>query len=984
MHDHENSALLNELLAADFVMADYLAVYPDIPADPALARDHYIRQGRSEGRYPSEKSLEVDRAILLGGGILDPTFYRVSAGLAADEDPARHYLLHGWRAGIEPRPGFEGSFLAPYYTSVGFHGAPAITYLLLGAASWTVYPSRAAAEEIAELVRRSELFDPDDYRNRLAPDARHLDPALHYVLVGECSGLPPSSKFDPDFYGEQYPDVAQAGVCFLAHYIRNGSVEGRRPRPRAATVSIDGTKFIPEKETVILVSHEASRTGAPIVALNIGQRLRNKYNIITLLLRGGDLIDSFREISAEVICLPDGDAFADDVRDILKTILRDRPVRYAIVNSIARVDILSSFGSAFLPTVTLIHEFASYSRPLKAMREALGWVTEPVFSTKVTAESFCKDHPAVRLRRIHILPQGHCQLVAAPDEDALRIERRRIQAAMHPPGAENAMVVLGCGTVHLRKGVDLFLATAAAVRRLAGDRQIRFVWIGHGYDPEKEMHYSVYIAEQLARSGLSDHVALIDQVTDLEPAYAMADLLFLASRLDPLPNVAIDAAMRGLPIVCFEGASGIAEILQHDAVTAESVVPHLNTEVAARRIIELMEDDGLRKRTGDAARVLAQASFDMDTYVARIDDIGTQAIEAMRQRRADFETLRDDPLFDAGISARSDARALSRDATISRFLAHWSAGRTAPRQIEHLDFRRPCAGFHPQIYAHHHPEVIQDGINPFADFIRKGHPQGPWCHTVLRPDAIALEANPGAALRTAIQAHFHYPELIHDFLGKLRANSAPCDLLLSTNEEGKAAFLREAARALDRGRVEIRVVPNRGRDLGPLLTAYGEEILRDYDIIGHLHAKRSLGEDPAMGEIWREFLWQHLLGDLYPMMDIALSQFTKDERLGLLFAEDPHLCDWGTNLALCEALAVRIGVELPLPPFFEFPVGTMFWARPGALAPLVELGLSWEDYPEEPVANDGTILHALERLPSFAAGKAGLGWATIHIPGMTR
>src|SRR5262249_35302057 len=160
----------------------------------------------------------------------------------------------------------------------------------------------------------------------------------------------------------------------------------------------------------------------------------------------------------------------------------------------------------------------------------------------------------------------HCHLVATLDKKVLLSEHQRIRAAMHPPGAENAMVVLGCGTVQLRKGVDLFMATAAAVRRLAGDRPIRFVWIGHGYDPDKEMNYSVYIEEQLARSGLSDRVALIDQVTDLESAYAMADLLFLASRLDPLPNVAIDAAMRGLPIVCFEGASGIAEILQRDAL----------------------------------------------------------------------------------------------------------------------------------------------------------------------------------------------------------------------------------------------------------------------------------------------------------------------------------------------------------------------------------------------------------------------------------
>ena len=109
---------------------------------------------------------------------------------------------------------------------------------------------------------------------------------------------------------------------------------------------------------------------------------------------------------------------------------------------------------------------------------------------------------------------------------------------------------------------------------------------------------------------------------------------------------------------------------------------------------------------------------------------------------------------------------------------------------------------------------------------------------------------------------------------------------------------------------------------------------------------------------------------------------TKD--FGLIFPEEPHLCDWDDNLAIAKELANRAGLPAPLPPFFEFPVGTMFWARPKALAPLLELELDWDDYPEEPLANDGTILHALERLLAFAAQKQGFTYATVHIPGITR
>ena len=55
-----------------------------------------------------------------------------------------------------------------------------------------------------------------------------------------------------------------------------------------------------------------------------------------------------------------------------------------------------------------------------------------------------------------------------------------------------------------------------------------------------------------------------------------------------------------------------------------------------------------------------------------------------------------------------------------------------------------------------------------------------------------------------------------------------------------------------------------------------------------------------------------------------------------------------------------------------------------ALAPLLELGLDWDDYPEEPVPIDCTILHALERLIPFVAAKAGYRFATTHIKGVNR
>jgi lipopolysaccharide biosynthesis protein len=239
-------------------------------------------------------------------------------------------------------------------------------------------------------------------------------------------------------------------------------------------------------------------------------------------------------------------------------------------------------------------------------------------------------------------------------------------------------------------------------------------------------------------------------------------------------------------------------------------------------------------------------------------------------------------------------------------------------------------------------------------------------------------------MRVALHGHFYYPELVSNFLEKLAVNQTRCDLFLSTTDEAKADVLRHATNQYDRGKVTIRIVPNRGRDVGAFLTSFAEDVIGKYDVVGHVHGKRSLfvGET-AMGDSWREFLWQNLLGDSYPMVDGIVERFASDEGLGIVFPEDPHLCDWDYNLEIATGLAQKMGIEAPLPPFFNFPVGTMFWARTRALAPLFDLGLRWDDYPEEPVAIDGTILHAIERLLPFAARHAGYGYATTSVPGIT-
>src|SRR5690606_29760114 len=50
---------------------------------------------------------------------------------------------------------------------------------------------------------------------------------------------------------------------------------------------------------------------------------------------------------------------------------------------------------------------------------------------------------------------------------------------------------IGCGYVQMRKGVDLFIATAAKVARdIPG---AKFLWVGDGYNPDQDYQISIWL-----------------------------------------------------------------------------------------------------------------------------------------------------------------------------------------------------------------------------------------------------------------------------------------------------------------------------------------------------------------------------------------------------------------------------------------------------------------------------------------------------------
>lgn len=84
----------------------------------------------------------------------------------------------------------------------------------------------------ARLVRTSGLFDSDWYLAH-NPDVAQagVNPLIHYIQHGGFEGRDPSSSFSSAWYLEAYEDVKIASINPLVHFLKFGRLEKRKPLP---------------------------------------------------------------------------------------------------------------------------------------------------------------------------------------------------------------------------------------------------------------------------------------------------------------------------------------------------------------------------------------------------------------------------------------------------------------------------------------------------------------------------------------------------------------------------------------------------------------------------------------------------------------------------------------------------------------------------------------------------------------------------------
>ncbi|MFC7431115.1 MULTISPECIES: rhamnan synthesis F family protein [unclassified Agrococcus] len=239
------------------------------------------------------------------------------------------------------------------------------------------------------------------------------------------------------------------------------------------------------------------------------------------------------------------------------------------------------------------------------------------------------------------------------------------------------------------------------------------------------------------------------------------------------------------------------------------------------------------------------------------------------------------------------------------------------------------------------------------------------------------------SLRVLVVAHVFYPDMLPELAARI-AGLGPHRLVVTTFGAERGVELERGLEALDVAG-EVRVMPsNRGRDISAFLLGCRDLLTSgEVDVVVKVHSKRSPQVGGTAGRAFKRLLLDNLLGSGGHAQRM-LGLFAESPRLGLVVPPMVHSWygtlgrAWYTNRPRAIEVARRAGIRVPLDDDSPVaPYGSMFAARPEALAPLVEAGFDWDEFPTEGEYKDGSLAHVIERLFAPAAQERGYAVRTV-------
>lgn len=237
--------------------------------------------------------------------------------------------------------------------------------------------------------------------------------------------------------------------------------------------------------------------------------------------------------------------------------------------------------------------------------------------------------------------------------------------------------------------------------------------------------------------------------------------------------------------------------------------------------------------------------------------------------------------------------------------------------------------------------------------------------------------------KVVIVIHLFYLEKIPVYFEYIKNIPEEIQIIFTVSSMDAERILNSYLKGTSK-KYKIIVKRNRGRDISALLVAAREELLK-YEYVCFLHDKK---EKSALTkkdvEHWEYCLWENTVGSREYIFNV-LHLFAKNKGIGMLVPPIPisenmeygYSNTWAKNFNSAKKIAKQFHLTCDLDETkTPIALGTVFWARGAALNKIFMHKWEYEDFEDEPLKDDGTLSHAIERLLPYVVQDSGyeIGW----------
>ncbi len=354
---------------------------------------------------------------------------------------------------------------------------------------------------------------------------------------------------------------------------------------------------------LLVISHDATLTGAPILLLSLLRLVKDGYRIEIILKRGGILQNEFKAIGKVVILK--SKTYSSKKSSLF--MLLDRlsyffmlckaiPLVYScdiiISNTIANGRLLKYFRFFHKPIITYVHELSSVMQSFSKSRDtqnSLSYSNLFLFPSEAVKINL-KENYYISDLKLKYFPYYFDSNKFTLDENLKnRIKYQFLNKWGIP---DTAKLIAGMGSVSKRKGTDKFIQIAREI--IAKDENAYFFWIGDFTDEEFATEIKEFI--EIKTNQNTRQLIFTGGMPYSNYTLLPFDLFFLSSIEDPYPLVVLEASLLKVPTVCYENSGGCVELLQDGAGFILSDSSH---ESACEEIYNLLQNKIALVQTGN-------------------------------------------------------------------------------------------------------------------------------------------------------------------------------------------------------------------------------------------------------------------------------------------------------------------------------------------------------------------------------------------------